>query len=110
VNDLQTHTLPVGDAELEGLSRKMGYASKSQFTEDLEKRRAQVRTIYDSLFAARKEEPSTGHTLFDEEFSDTELKEFLSGAGLKDIGRPCEISGRSDSTFNFQTLRGRRLL
>lgn len=111
VNDLQTHTLPVGDAELEGLSRKMGYASKSQFTEDLEKRRTQVRTIYDSLFAARKEEPSTGHTLFDEEFSDTELKEFLSGAGLKDIGKALRnIRSIRDSTFNFQTLRGRRLL
>lgn len=111
VNDLQTHTLPVGDAELEGLSRKMGYASKSQFTEDLEKRRAQVRAIYDSLFAARKEEPSTGHTLFDEEFSDTELKEFLSGAGLKDINKALRnLRSIRDSTFNFQTLRGRRLL
>ncbi|MBI5846467.1 MAG: bifunctional [glutamate--ammonia ligase]-adenylyl-L-tyrosine phosphorylase/[glutamate--ammonia-ligase] adenylyltransferase [Nitrospirae bacterium] len=111
VNDLQTHTLPVGDAELEGLSRKMGYASKSRFTDDLEKRRTQVRTIYDSLFGARKEEPSTGHTLFDEEFSDTELKEFLSVAGLKDLGRALRnIRSIRDSTFNFQTLRGRRLL
>ena len=111
VNDLQTHTLPVGDAELEMLSRKMGYASKTQFTDDLEKRRTQVRTIYDSLFAAKKEEPSTGHTLFDEEYSDTELKEFLSGAGLKNVERALRnIRSIRDSTFNFQTLRGRRLL
>ncbi|MDP2158608.1 MAG: bifunctional [glutamate--ammonia ligase]-adenylyl-L-tyrosine phosphorylase/[glutamate--ammonia-ligase] adenylyltransferase [Nitrospirota bacterium] len=111
VNDLQTHTLPAGDAELEVLGRKMGYASKRQFTNDLEKRRKQVRTIYDSLFAARKEEPSTGHTLFDEEFSDAELKEFLTGSGLKDVNKALRnIRSIRDSTFNFQTLRGRRLL
>ena len=111
VNDLQTHTLPVGDLELDLLGRKMGYASKRQFSDDLEKRRKQVRTIYDSLFTARNEEPSTGHTLFDEEFSDTELKEFLSGAGLKDVPKALRnIRLIRDSTFNFQTLRGRRLL
>ncbi len=111
VNDLQTHTLPVSDAELEVLGRKMGYTSKTEFTDDLEKRRAQVRTIYDSLFGVRKEESSTGHTLFDEEFSDSELKEFLSGAGLKDVPRALRnIRSIRDSTFNFQTLRGRRLL
>jgi glutamate-ammonia-ligase adenylyltransferase len=111
VNDLQTHTLPVGDAELEVLGRKMGYASKSEFTNDLEKRRKLVRAIYDSLFGAREEEPSTGHALFDEEFSDIELKEFLSGVGLKDVGKALRnIRSIRDSTFNFQTLRGRRLL
>jgi len=111
VNDLQTHTLPSGDAELEALSRKMGYASKNRFIDDLERRRNQVRTIYDSLFAARKEEPSTGHTLFNEEFSDTELKEFLSVAVLKDVDKALRnIRAIRDSTFNFQTLRGRRLL
>ncbi len=111
VNDLQTHTLPVGDADLQVLGRKMGHASKNEFVDDLEKRRKQVRTIYDSLFAARKEEPSTGHTLFNEEFSDTELKEFLSGAGLRDIDKALRnIRSIRDSTFNFQTLRGRRLL
>ena len=111
VNDLQTHTLPAGDAELEVLGRKMGSAAKSEFTDDLEKRRRQVRTIYDSLFGVRKEEPSTGHTLFDEEFSDTELKEFLSGAGLKDVEKAWRnVRSIRDSTFNFQTLRGRRLL
>jgi len=111
VNDLQTHTLPAGDAELELLGRKMGYASKTEFANDLEKRRRQVRSIYDSLFGARKEETSTGHTLFDEEFSDAELKEFLSSAGLHDVERAWRnVRAIRDSTFNFQTLRGRRLL
>ncbi|MBI5073590.1 MAG: bifunctional [glutamate--ammonia ligase]-adenylyl-L-tyrosine phosphorylase/[glutamate--ammonia-ligase] adenylyltransferase [Nitrospirae bacterium] len=111
VNDLQTHTLPAGDAELQVFSRKMGHASKSVFIDDLEERRTQVRTIYDSLFGARKEESSTGHTLFDEEFSDTELKEFLSEAGLRDVDKALRnIRSIRDSTFNFQTLRGRRLL
>jgi [glutamine synthetase] adenylyltransferase / [glutamine synthetase]-adenylyl-L-tyrosine phosphorylase len=111
VNDLQTHALPSGEAELSALAIKMGYGSKKQFTDELEKRRGKVRLIYDSLFAAKKEMPSTGSTLFDEEFSDAELREFLAAAGLRDADKALRnIRAIRDSTFNFQTLRGRRLL
>ncbi len=111
VNDLQTHSLPVGQAELEALSRKMGHATASQFMADLDRRRAQVRGIYDSLFAANKEEPSTGHVLFNEELSDKDIKEFLAGSGLRDADKAWRnIRSIRDSMFNFQTLRSRRLL
>ena len=111
VNDIQTHTLPSAEDELLVLGRKMGHASKTRFSDDLELRRKQVRKIYDSLFAADRESPSWSNTLFDEEFSDTELKELMSGAGLKDIDKALRnIRAIKDSIFSFQTLRGRRLL
>ncbi|NJD55526.1 MAG: bifunctional [glutamate--ammonia ligase]-adenylyl-L-tyrosine phosphorylase/[glutamate--ammonia-ligase] adenylyltransferase [Nitrospirae bacterium] len=111
VNDIQTHTLPAGEAELLILGRKMGYASEKQFSVDLERRRDQVRLIYDSLFAEKNQGSSAGSTLFDEEFSDGELKEFLSGTNLREIDKALRnIRAIKDSMFNFQTLRGRRLL
>jgi len=111
VNDIQTHTLPSGEADLLALGRKMGCASKKQFLDDLERRRTQVRKIYDSLFAEKEEGPSEGNTLFAEEFSDTELKEFLSRSRLRDIDKAVRnIRAIKDSIFNFQTLRGRRYL
>jgi len=82
VNDLQTHSLPAGEAELNALAGKMGYAEKKQFIDDLEGRRTRTRTIYDSLFMGRNEESTAGSTLFDEEFTDAELKEFLARTGL----------------------------
>jgi len=111
VNDLQTHMLPSDDAELNGLARKMGFPDRETFLVDLEKRRLKVRGIYDSLFSAQKEEPSVSGTLFAEEFSDSDLKEYLSETGLKDVDRAVRnIRLIKDSVFNFQTLRGRRLL
>ncbi len=111
VNDLQTHTIPSGDAELNALARKMGCADRKAFLADLEKRRLSVRSIYDSLFSAQKEEPLISSALFAEEFSDSELKEYLGEVGLKDIDKAVRnIRLIKDSVFTFQTLRGRRLL
>lgn len=111
VNDLQTHTLPSGESELGALAKKMGFHDRKAFVNELEKRRANVRSIYDSLFTEQKEESSLSRTFFAEEFSDTELKEYLSDTGLKDVERAARnIKSIKDSTFTFQTLRGRRLL
>ncbi len=111
VNDLQTHTLPSGDAEMAALAGRMGYASKKHFLDDLNSRRTRTRTIYDSLFTGKDEKPSAASTLFDEEFSDAELKEFLSRTTLNDIDRALRnIRSIRDNVYNFQTLRSRRLL
>lgn len=111
VNDLQTHSLPADDAELNALAKKMGFSDKETFLADLDKRRLKVRGIYDSLFSAQKEEPSVSGTLFAEEFSDSELKDYLAETGVKDVDRAVRnIRLIKDSVFNFQTLRGRRLL
>ncbi len=111
LNDLQTHTIPSGDGELNALARKMDFSDRKTFLDNLEKRRRKVRSIYDSLFSAQKEEPSISSELFSEEFSDAELKEYLAEAGLKDVDKSFRnIQLIKDSVFTFQTLRGRRLL
>ncbi len=111
LNDIQTHTVPSGDAELDSLSKKMGFREKKAFLENLEKRRQQVRNIYDSLFVLQEEEPSVAITFFNEEFSDAELREYLAEKGLENIeGAVRNIKFIKDSTFSFQTLKGRRLL
>lgn len=111
LNDLQTHTLPSGDAELSALAKKMGFSDRDAFLADLEKRRKNVRSIYDSLFSEQKDEPSVSSALFAEEFSDSELKEYLGEVGLKDVDKAVRnIRAIKDSVFIFQTLRGRRLL
>jgi glutamate-ammonia-ligase adenylyltransferase len=111
VNDLQTHTLPSGKAEISALGRKMGFRDGTLFLQDLEKRRKNVRAIYDSLFSEKKEQRLQAGTLFDEDLPDAELKDYLSGTGLVDVDRAVRnIRAIRDSTLNFQTLRGRRLL
>lgn len=111
LNDLQTHTIPSGDAELSALARKMGFSDRPEFLADLEKRRQNVRSIFDSLFSAGQEEPSINRTLFAEEISDAEIKEYLVQTGLKDADKALRnIRSIKDSVVNFQTLRGRRLL
>jgi glutamate-ammonia-ligase adenylyltransferase len=67
LNDLQTHTIPSGDAELNALARKMGFSCREAFLDNLETRRMKVRKIYDSLFSEQKEEPSISSALFAEE-------------------------------------------
>jgi glutamate-ammonia-ligase adenylyltransferase len=111
VNDLQTHTLPSGKAEIEALGRKMGFCGGALFLQDLEKRRKNVRAIYDSLFSEKKEQRPQAGTLFDEDLTDAELRDYLSEAGLIDVDRAARnIRAIRDSTLNFQTLKGRRLL
>ena len=111
MNDLQTHTVPSGEAEQGALARKMGFEDRISFNSGLEKRRAAVKNIYNSLFAEQKEEPSLSGTFFDEEFSDAELKEYLSAARLENVDKAVRnIKNIKDSILNFQTIRGRRLL
>ena len=111
LNDIQTHAVPSGKKELRVLGKKMGLQDDASFVRDLDRRRAKVRTIYDSLFSGRAAEQSVGGAFFDEEMSDAELREFLLAAGLKEPDRAARnIKAIKDSTYAFQTLRGRRLL
>jgi glutamate-ammonia-ligase adenylyltransferase len=111
LNNLQTHTLPSGEAELEALGRKMGFRDAKTFISDLDGRRAKVRDIYDSLFSGQKEETALSGPFFDEDMSDADLREYLSATGLRDVDKAVRnIKAIKDSIFTFQTLRGRRLL
>jgi len=111
MNDLQTHSLPADEKELNALGRKMGFSGRESFLKELDTRRKSVRTIYNSLFREEEKEQSDGAALFDEELSDPEVKEYLGKIGVKDVERGLRnIQLIKNSTYNYQTLRGRRLL
>ena len=111
MNDLQTHSLPSNENGLNALSRRMGFSGRESFLKELEARRKSVRTIYNSLFREEEKSQSDGVALFDEELSDTEIKEYLGKIGIKDVERGMRnIQLIKNSTYNYQTLRGRRLL
>ncbi|MBI4689022.1 MAG: bifunctional [glutamate--ammonia ligase]-adenylyl-L-tyrosine phosphorylase/[glutamate--ammonia-ligase] adenylyltransferase [Nitrospirae bacterium] len=113
VNDLQTHSLPSDENELSVLGKKMGFTDRTTFLSELELRKGKVRIIYDSLFRedGSKEPVMESGILFDEEFSETEVKEYLSRTGLKDIDKGIRnIQNIRDGIYRFQTLRGRRIL
>lgn len=111
LSDLQTHALPSSENELNALGRKMGFKDKDPFLEDLEARRSKVRDIYDSFFKEEKKAHAQGEILFDEELSETELREQIKKIGLRDINRGIRnIQNIRDSVYLFQTIRGRRLL
>ncbi|MDP3259534.1 MAG: bifunctional [glutamate--ammonia ligase]-adenylyl-L-tyrosine phosphorylase/[glutamate--ammonia-ligase] adenylyltransferase [Thermodesulfovibrionales bacterium] len=111
MNDLQTHSLPSNENELNALGRKMGFPGRESFLKELESRRKSVRTIYNSLFREEEKAQSDGVALFDEELSDSEVKEYLGKIGIKDVERGMRnIQLIKNSTYNYQTLRGRRLL
>jgi len=111
MNDLQTHSLPADEKELNALGRKMGFSGRESFLKELDARRKSVRTIYNSLFREEEKEQSDGAALFDEELSDPEVKEYLGKIGVKDVERGLRnIQLIKNSTYNYQTLRGRRLL
>ncbi|MFA5353478.1 MAG: hypothetical protein WC291_04570, partial [Thermodesulfovibrionales bacterium] len=118
LNDIQTHSLPSGDHELEILGRKMGYPGRPEFLADLARRRNKVREIYDSLLeSGRKGEKEESGGLLSRNFWELDvpreqlLEEELSQKGVRDLSRAIHYLTRIRNTiYSFQTLRGRRLL
>ncbi len=114
LNDIQTHSLPSGDAELDILAQKMGFPDRSLFLSEQNRRRHTVRVIYDSLLESRKE-PSQG--LLSSVFWDIEtpienlLTEEFSKTKIRDVQKAmrCLIKIRNN-IYSFQTIKGRRLL
>lgn len=118
LNDIQTHTLPSSDTELDILGKKMGFPDRSVFLSELNKRRHKVRAIYDSLLETRKE-PPPGQTygLLSDIFWDMEtpvehlMAEELSKTKITDMKRAIHYLTRiRNNIYSFQTIRGRRLL
>lgn len=118
LNDIQTHTLPSSNTELDILGKKMGFPDRSVFSSELNKRRHKVRAIYDSLLESRKAPPQ-GQTygLLSSIFWDMEtpienlLTEELSKTKIRDIRKAMHYLMKIRNTiFSFQTIKGRRLL
>jgi [glutamine synthetase] adenylyltransferase / [glutamine synthetase]-adenylyl-L-tyrosine phosphorylase len=121
LNDLQTHSLPLADKELEVLGRKMGFGDRQEFLEDLAKRRDKVRLIYDSLFQVRENHdealPETDEGILSSVFWDVEtpirqpIEDELRRRRVRDTGKAIHyLMQIRNSMFTFQTIRGRRLL
>ncbi|HCL82086.1 MAG TPA: hypothetical protein DHW81_07705, partial [Nitrospiraceae bacterium] len=118
LNDIQTHTLPSGDVELEILGKKMGISARQGFLSELGKRRHRVREIYDSLMESGKQ-PSHGQAygLLSSVFWDMEtpvehlLSRELESKKVKDAGKAIHcLTKIRNNIYSFQTIKGRRLL
>lgn len=122
LNGLQTHSMPADREEVIALGRKMGFGTKIAFLSELEKRRRTTHQIYGSLFLEKgqvhKETPDIADgmakdiaLLFSEETTDSELRNAFRRHNLKNIEKALRnIHHIRDSTFAFQTLKGRMLL
>jgi [glutamine synthetase] adenylyltransferase / [glutamine synthetase]-adenylyl-L-tyrosine phosphorylase len=121
LNDLQTHSLPAGEKELEILARKMGIAGSQIFLAELGKRRDKVRSIYDSLFQGHDSSAGTNgeadEGILSSIFWDVEtpikqpIEDELSRRGVCHIDRAIHyLMQIRNSIYLFQTIRGRRLL
>ncbi|MFO0753290.1 MAG: bifunctional [glutamate--ammonia ligase]-adenylyl-L-tyrosine phosphorylase/[glutamate--ammonia-ligase] adenylyltransferase [Thermodesulfovibrionales bacterium] len=118
VNDLQVHSLPSGERELDILGKKMGFGGMADFLAELDVRRRKVREIYDSLLFIRESNGEKGGSrLLGSEYWDMDtpvenlLMEELAKAGVRDAHKAvhCLMKIRSNMQ-SFQTIRGRRLL
>jgi glutamate-ammonia-ligase adenylyltransferase len=117
VNDIQTHTIPAGERDLDSLGKRMGFGNGTDFLEELAKRRNRVRSIYDSLLFVGGVTGTTHLGILSAEFWDMDMPveqlmaEELSNKGVKDTRRAIHCLMKIRNTVNFfQTLRGRRLL
>jgi len=122
MNDLQTHSLPVGDVELDILGKKMNFSGRQDFMAGLDKRRKKVREIYDSLFYMRQDNKAStneeaGNDVMSRIFWDVEtpikqcMSEELSNRGVRDTDRAINhLMQIRNNIYHFQTIRGRRLL
>ncbi len=117
MNDVQTHTVPAGEHEIDSLGKRMGFGNGTAFLEELAKRRHKVRSIYDSLLFVGNDSASPYLGILSAEFWDMDmpdeqlLAEELSKKCIKDTKRAIYYLMKIRNTVNsFQTIRGRRLL
>jgi [glutamine synthetase] adenylyltransferase / [glutamine synthetase]-adenylyl-L-tyrosine phosphorylase len=121
LNDLQTQTLPAGEAELRALARRTGYLDPGGEAEALVRDYAaythRVRSIYDNLLSqsgqARDEErpQSEFSELLGPEIGEQEAVAILGRYGFRDPSRAYRniVLLREGQAFVHQTPRSRRV-
>jgi glutamate-ammonia-ligase adenylyltransferase len=121
LNDLQTQTLPAGDAELRALARRTGYLELGREAETLLSDYAahayRVRSIYDKLLtqsdqAQDDERPQPEFSaLLGSEISEQEAVDILGRYGFRDPSRAFRniVLLREGQAFVHQTPRSRRV-
>ncbi|KPK01471.1 MAG: hypothetical protein AMK71_05400 [Nitrospira bacterium SG8_35_4] len=81
--DLQTHTLPSSDDELDVLSRKMGFEQREDFLADLQLKRMQIKNMYNSLLGTQEDVQNEALNLLEGKLNDKELTGYLSFRRVK---------------------------
>ncbi len=76
--DLQTHTLPSLDEELDILSKKMGDSSRDEFLAKLRVKRMQIKSMYNSLLGSREDVNNEAMNLLEGGLKDYELTGYLA--------------------------------
>lgn len=76
--DLQTHTLPSSEEEIEALAKNMGFLSGDVFLADLRVRRMQTKSMYNGLLGTKEDVYTEALNLLEGELKDSELKGYLS--------------------------------
>ncbi|MEE9524953.1 MAG: hypothetical protein V3V59_09440, partial [Thermodesulfovibrionales bacterium] len=76
--DLQTHTLPSSEDEMECLSKAMGFSSGNDFLADLRLRRMQTKNMYNSLLGTQDDVHAEALNLLEGKLDDRELEGYLS--------------------------------
>ncbi len=124
LNDIQTHTMPSNEKELDMLAKKMGFNDKISFLSALYSKRYKVRQIYDSLLGVENENSTTlpiddgspckiMSSVFWEMGSPIEslIMDEISATKIKEPRKAIQyLTKIRNSIYSFQTLRGRRLL
>ena len=121
LSDLQTQTMPAGEAELRALARRTGYRERGRETEallgDYGAHTHRVRSIYDALLnppaETREEERPQPEfaALLDPELGDQEAVGLLERYGFRDPFRAYRniVLLREGQAFVHQTPRSRRV-
>jgi [glutamine synthetase] adenylyltransferase / [glutamine synthetase]-adenylyl-L-tyrosine phosphorylase len=121
LNDLQTQTLPAGEAELRALARRTGYLEPERETDmllrDYASHTLKVRGLYDNLLSQSAEsleeeqERPDFAVLLDPELSEQEAVAVLARYGFRDASKAFRniVLLREGQAFVHQTPRSRRL-
>lgn len=118
VQELQTHSLPVGGEETRLLARRCGYLSEDgaeRFLQELESHRARVSAIYGDLFLSRNRhreelEPELA-VIFDPSADPDFVKDLLAARRFEDVDAAYEnlLLLRDGTPRSHLSPRGRRL-
>lgn len=122
LNDIQTHSIPSNERDLDILAKKMGFDTKVLFISALFSKRFKVRQIYDSLLEIKSSksintEKGIGMKIMESLFWEMDspieslITEEISKTKIKEPRRAIQyLTKIRNSIYSFQTLRGRRLL
>ncbi|MBI4683730.1 MAG: bifunctional [glutamate--ammonia ligase]-adenylyl-L-tyrosine phosphorylase/[glutamate--ammonia-ligase] adenylyltransferase [Nitrospirae bacterium] len=109
-DDLQTHTIPSNQPELEFCARKMRFKTGKEFTSELRLKRLMVRDMYNSLFGSADAQ-SEVTVFFEEDLPDSIIRDYLSFRGFRNPEFSLKnIRALSEHASVGKTMRERSLL